>query len=452
MKVLLVGCGKIGKTIAEELAKENHELYLLDKDKDVLTELSTTLDCMAFVGDGNNLEDLISAGAKDCEVIISMCEQDEVNMLACLFAKSINPNLKTIARIRDPKFENSIRNIKDRLSINNIVNPEELTAREIYAILSNPVALKTESFARSRVRYITFKVPADSFLVDKKVMDVSNDINNSVKLMGVERDNETIIVSGDTVIKANDKLTVIGRPIAISSFLQRVGIISKIIKTVAIVGASNTAQYLTKYLTAAKKDIIVIDKDKSKVEAFLEKFPNVHGIYGDATENDLIKEEGIGNADAFISLTGFDESNVMISLYMKSISDNKVVTKVNHIACGDVLDKLDVGSIITPRMITAGQIVTTVRGYHNAAQSAHIESLQKVMNNKAEIMSFIVNKDSAITKMPLKTLKLKNNLLICTIIRDDKVIIPGGNDTIEVGDYVVITSLNRIDRIEGILA
>lgn len=451
MKILIAGCGKVGKTLANELSKEKHEIYILDSNPIVVKEISTQIDCLGIIGQAASVTDLKDAGVEKCELLLAMTSSDETNILSCLFARKANPNIKTIARVRNPLYANDINYIRDELGLTMVVNPEEITAREIAKILRIPAAMKVETFSKSRVQMVSFELPEDNILVGKSVAEVSKIADTPILIAGVEDGQNAIIPNGATVLKAKNKVTVIGRTYAIAKFFEIIRIIKRPIKNVFIAGGSRIAYYLTKNLIRTGVDVTIIEIDREKCESLAESLPEANIVCGDATEANFMIAEGIEEADAFVPLTGVDEENLMLSLYAKTSSHLTVVTKVNHIAFDEVISKLNLGALISPKQILAEQIIRYVRGYNNAIASANITTLYRILNNKAEVLSFKICKKSHVTDKPLKDLKLKKDLLVCAIIRNEEVIIPQGNDQILLDDTVLIATTNLgLDDIEGI--
>ena len=451
MKIVIVGCGKVGANIAEELAQEKHDIALVDSNANVVQELSNSLDVLGVIGDAVSLSTLQDAGVEKSDVLLAVTSSDETNMLCCLFARKANPKIKTIARVRNPIYSKEINYIKDELGLTLIINPEMATAREIARLLRFPGVAEVEHFSRGRVELTSFVVPQDNVLANKTVAEMAKVFNFNVLFVGVERGEEVIVAHGDTMFMPGDKVSVIARPTEMSSFFTYIGLVQNPVKSVMICGGSTIAYYLAKLLIRSNIQVKIIERDKDKCEQLADLIPEANIIYADATDNNVLIEEGIENDDAFISLTNVDEENIMLSLFAKSLSKTKVVTKVNHITFDSVMNKLDVGSIVYPKRITADNIITYVRGLSNAS-SSNITALYRILDNKAEAMTFKIFKESKLTSKPLKELTIIDNLLICAIIRDDEVIIPSGHDVINVGDIVLIATTNKgIESIEEIV-
>lgn len=451
MKILIVGCGKVGRNIAEELANEDHDIVLVDSDSSVVQDLSTSLDVLGVIGDGASLSTLKEAGIDSCDVLLAITSSDEINMLCCLFARKANPKIKTIARVRNPVYSKEIKYIKDELGLTLIINPEMATAREIARLLRFPAAAEVQHFSRGRVELASLVIHEDTNIVGKKVSEIAKIFNFKVLFIGIERGNEVIVPHGDTVVYANDKLSVIAKPGDMTTFFSYVGLLSNPIKSAMICGGGNIAYYIASALIASKIDTTIIEKDKERCEQLADLLPEATIINGDATDHNILIEEGVENVDAFISSTNVDEENIMLSLFVRNSTNAKVITKVNHISFDSVMNKLDVGSLIYPKYVTADNIITYVRGLSNAS-SSNITALYRILDNKAEAMTFKIVKESKLTEKKLMDLNIIDNLLICAIIRDDVVTIPTGQDSIQVGDIVLIATTNKgIESIEEIV-
>lgn len=451
MKILIVGCGKVGRNIAEELIQEGHNIVLVDSDSSIVQEVSNSLDVLGVIGDAASLDTLKEADVENSDVLLAVTSSDEINMLCCLFSRKVNPKIKTIARVRNPIYSKEITYIKDDLGLTLIINPEMATAREMARLLRFPQAMEVQHFSRGRVELTSFVVPDDNTIANKKVMDIAKIFNFSILFVGVERNDEVIVPHGDTIILPEDKVSIIGKPSEVTAFFSYIGLLQNPIKSVMICGGSTIAYYLASMLIKSKIDVKIIESNKEKCEQLADLLPEATIINGDATDHSLLVEEGVDLVDAFISLTNVDEENLMLSLFAQNSTEAKVITKVNHIELDSVMNKLDVGSLVYPKYITADNIITYVRGLSNA-KSSNITALYRILDNKAEAMTFKIVKESELTAKKLMDLKIIDDLLVCAIIREDDVIIPSGQDQICVGDIVLIATTNKgIDTIEEIV-
>lgn len=451
MKILIVGCGKVGRNIAEELAKEKHDLVVVDSNAELVQDVSTSLDVLGVIGDAASLSTLKEAGVEDADILLAITSSDEVNMLCCLFARKANPQIKTIARVRNPIYSKEVQYIKEELGLTLIINPEMATAREIARLIRIPAAMKVETFSRGRTELISFEVPSGNKLVNKKVSDISKSFDAKILIVGIERGEEAFIPNGSKVIEEGDIVSVIAMPSEMTKFFSSVELLLNPIKSIMIVGGSDIAYYLTLLLERSNIDVKIIDVDKARCEELADLLDNATIINGDASDTNLLIEEGIETTGAFVTLTNVDEENIMLSLYAQNTTNTKVITKVNHISYDSVMSKLNLGSVVYPKHITADNILTYMRGL-TASKNSNVTSLYRIMNNKAEVETFKVKQESKVTNTPLKDLELVDNLLVCSIIRNDTVIIPSGNDEIKVGDLVLVVTTNLgLESIEGIV-
>ncbi len=451
MKILIVGCGKVGRNIASELIEEGHDIVLIDKNSKVVEDVSNALDVLGVIGDGASYNTLIDAGIKDADVLLAVTNSDELNLLCCLFAKKAG-NVKTIARVRNPIYNDEIGYIADELGLAMIINPEISAAREIAKLLRFPSAIKIDSFEKDKLDILSFVVNEKSDLVGKKIMDSPVISNEQVLVVGIERGDEAIIPNGHTVIEKGDKLSVCTTDYRVNELFHNIGVPTSRIKSVMIVGASGVAYYLSKMLISSGIEVTLLEADAKRCKEIAELLPEVTIINGDATDQKVLEEENIEDYDAFISTTGMDEENIILSMYASKFEDIKVITKINRLNYNQLINGMNLGSIIVPKQITAESIIRFVRAMDNS-QDNEIETLYQILNGKAEAISFKIKEESAVTEKNLLESKFIDNTLIAAIIRGRKIITPSGKDKFKVGDSVVIVTTHLgLNDITDILA
>lgn len=450
MKIIIVGCGKVGTTLAEQLNRENHDITLIDTNDEAIQNLSDSADVMGVTGNGAIYQVQMEAGIQDADLLIATTNSDELNMLCCLIAKKAG-NCHTIARIRNPEYSAEIRYIREELNLSLAINPELAAAREIARILRFPSAIKIEPFAKGRIELLKFLIPEYSNLDGMKVVDVVNRLKSNVLICVVERGNDVVIPDGNFVMKKGDKISFIASHQDSAEFFKKAGIDNNSVKSAMFVGGGKLTHYLCNLLEDTKIKIKIIERDEERCRRLSELLPKAMIIHGDGSDEQLLLEEGIRQTEAFASLTGFDEENIMLSLYAASQSKAKLITKVNKIAFENVVNSLSLGSLIQPKMLTAEIILQYVRAMQNSMGSSNIETLYKIAADKAEALEFRVKEGSPILGVSLEQLKLKDNLLIACINRGGTIITPRGKDTIQAGDTVVVvttrTGLNDLTDI-----
>ena len=449
MKIIIVGCGKVGTTLAEQLNRENHDITLIDCDSEALQSISDSTDVMSVTGTGAVYQVQMEAGIKEADLLIATTNSDELNMLCCLIAKKAG-NCHTIARIRNPEYSAEINYIREELNLSLAINPELAAAREIARLLRFPNAIKIELFAKGRIELLKFLIPKESILDRMKVMDVVSRLKSNVLICAVERGDDVVIPDGNFEMRGGDKMSFIAPHADCADFFRKAGIENNTVNSAMFVGGGKLTVYLAKALADTKIKIKIIEQDEERCRILSEILPHAMIIHGDGSDQKLLLEEGIRQTEAFASLTGFDEENILLSLYAASQSRAKLITKVNKIAFENVINSLNLGSVIYPKMLTADIILQYVRAMQNSMGS-NIETLYKIVADKAEALEFRVRGDSPVLGIPLEKLRTRNNLLVACINRNGRIIMPRGKDTLEAGDTVIIvtthTGLNDLKDI-----
>lgn len=451
MDIIIVGCGKVGRAIAQQLNAEDHNIVVVDNKPSVLNEISETLDIMTVEGNGIKLSVLQEAEAKNADLLIAVTNADEINLLCCLIASKCGTK-HTIARVRNPEYNHGIDLIKDDLGLSMTINPEFIAAKEMSRLVRFPSAIEIDTFAKGVVELFKIKVPSGSALDGLSLKDSALLSKHSLRVCGVERGDEVFIPGGDFVLMGGDKVTMIAPPKMIAKFSRKIGIITGKSRNIILIGGGRIAYYLAKQLIPTGAQVKIIERNPERCQFLSEELEGAVIIQGDGMNQELLLEEGIENADVVASLTDFDEENIMLSLYVGSVSDCKVITKINRVAFEDIIESLNLGSVIHPKFLTAEYIVTYVRAMQNSFGS-NVETLYSILGGNAEALEFRVREKSSIVGVPLMNLKFKSNLQLACINRNGNIIIPTGNDTIEVGDTViVVTTHTGLKDIKDILS
>ncbi|MBR6615045.1 MAG: Trk system potassium transporter TrkA [Lachnospiraceae bacterium] len=449
MNIIIVGCGKVGISLAERLSAEGHDLVMVDISAKKVEEASNRFDIMGIVGNGASFAIQQEAGVEKADLFIAVTTADELNLLCCLMAKK--SGCATIARVRNPMYSKEIGFIREQLGISMIINPELTAAREIAKLLKFPSAIKIDTFAKGRVELLRFRLKPEIGFGGKSIMDIMARLKTDVLICAVERDNEVIIPNGSFVLQDSDTLSIVGSLEATAEFFEKVGVRSKKVKNSLIIGGGTIAHYLTKDLLKVGYRVRIIERDAARCEYLTEMLPGADIINGDGSDEGLLLEEGLTYADSVVSLTGLDEENIFLSLFAKKHSSAKLIAKVNKIAFNDVVDSLDIDSVIYPKYLTADYIVQYVRARQNSIGS-NVETLYQLFDGRAEALEFSIKEASEVTNVPLMDLNLKPNLLICAINRHGKILTPRGQNMIKVGDTVIVVTTNRgLDDIRDIL-
>lgn len=438
MDIIVVGCGKVGQTLAVQLNNDGNNITVIDLNSKKVSEVTDRYDIMGIVGNGATHTVQQEAGIESADLLIAVTASDELNLLCCLIAKKAG-NCQTIARVRNPQYSSEAPFLKDELGLAMIINPEFASAAEIARILRFPSAIKIDTFAKGRVELIKFRLPENSPVVNMSVKDVIMKLKCDVLICTIERDGEAYIANGDSVFKEKDVVSVIASPRKANDFFNKIRYKTRSVRDVMIVGGGEITHYLSDILLRSDIAVKVIEKDSGKCDELSSALPDITVINGDAADQGILMEEGLAKAGAFVALTNLDEENILLSLYAKSKSKGKLIAKINRIEIDEVVNELDLDTIIYPKNLTSDSIVRYVRAMKNTIGS-NVETLYMVIKDKVEASEFIVKENSAITGIPLGELKFKDHVLIAAILRDKRVIIPHGNDMLFPGDAVVIVS------------
>ena len=438
MNIIIVGCGKVGTTLASELNTAGNNVTVIDQDDTKVKTIANKLDIMGVIGNGASRSTQKEAGIDNTDLLIAVTGNDELNLLCCLVAKK-SAGCRTIARLKNPEYNMDAPYFKNELGLAMVINPELAAAREISRILNFPSAIKIDVFAKGRVELMTFKVPEKSRLAGMAVKDVAMKLKSTVTFCTIERDDNAYIANGNFVFAEKDVVSMIASPDKAKDFFAKIDYKIQPIKNALIVGGGAITYYLLTLLEKSGISCTVIEKDHARCDELATEFEKATIINADPTDEDALKEEGIGNAASFVALTGFDEENILLSLFAKKSGSRKIITKVNRIDFDGITSNLDLDSVIYPKNITADIIVSYVRAMNNAG-SSNIETLYNLNKGKVEAAEFSIREGSPIVGKPLMELSFKPDVLIAAIQRGRVQITPRGHDIIEPGDSVVIVT------------
>lgn len=439
MRIVIIGDGKVGNALTNQFFHDGHDVVVIDNNPDNINALPNTLDVMGVVGNGASYDVQKEAGVDESDLVIAATSSDEINVLCCFIASKLGAP-HTIARVRNPEYNAQLEMMKEDLGLSMIINPERAAAREISRILRFPSANDIESFCRSHVELVEYKLGDDSPLCGMSLKDIYIKYHIKVLVCAVRRGDDITIPNGDFVLAPGDKINVTASPANIAAFFKAIGGLRAPVKSVMIVGGGKISYYLASQLLEMGMTVKIIDMDPEVCEELSQLLPRASIILGDATEKEFLLEEGINDFDAFVALTGFDEMNIIISMYASAKGVGKVISKVHRLAFPEVIEHSGIESVISPKLITASQISSYVRAMQNSIMINKVESLRRIIDNRVEALEFIIHNDASYVGIPLKDLHFCANILIAAIVRRGKVIIPGGNDCFERGDSVIVIS------------
>lgn len=441
MKIVIIGCGMIGKTIISHVSKEGHDIVIIDDNKDKVAELIERFDVLGVVGNGASLDIQQEAKVRNADLVLAVTSKDEVNILACMVAKKLGAK-STIARVRNPEYIHQAIIMKDELGLSMIVNPEQETAKEIMNMISLPSLLKVEHFAKGRVMLIELLATDNSPLVGETLISLSKKLSTKFLICAVERGNEVIIPTGNFRIEKGDHINVTTDSEAIVDLLKELKLIRSPLKDIMIIGGGKISYYLAEELLNKKYRVRMIESKEERASELAELLPKAKIIHGDGTDHELLLEEGIEKMDACITLTNIDEENIIVSMYAKKLNLQKIIAKIKRNSFQGMLNDLGIVNFVTPQDIVASKIISYIRALANK-KGSNVLTLYKLVNNQVEALEFDAKKKEKFYNQPLKNLRIKENCLIACIIRNDNVIIPNGNDCIMLNDKVLVVTTHQ---------
>ncbi|MBO4929436.1 MAG: Trk system potassium transporter TrkA [Clostridia bacterium] len=451
LRIIIVGCGKVGRTLVEQLSQEGHDITIVDRDGQKAQALANLYDIMGVQGNGASYGVLKEAGIETADLLIAVTQSDELNLLCCTVGKQV-ANCAAIARVRTPDYSREVGYLREKLGLAMIINPEMEAAAEAARILYLPTALEIDSFAHGQADLIKFKVPEGNVLDGMNLITLGQRIAPDILICAAERDGQVIIPRGQYTIRAGDILSFAASRAVGKKFLEDIGFKTNRVRNAMLIGGGRAAYYLARQLLSMGIQVKIIEISRERCEELSILLPKAVIINGDGTNEDLLREEGIERDEAVVALTGIDEENILLTLFARRVSQAKTITKINRITFQDVINSLDLGSVIYPKYITSEAIIRYVRAMKESMDS-NIETLYHMFDHRAEAVEFRVDAPSGVTDIPLKDLQLKDSLLVCAIYRDGKVRIPNGQDAIRVGDTImVVTTHTGFSDIRDILA
>ena len=444
MQIIVVGCGKMGSSLAVQLVAEGHRVTIVDRSESVIEQISNTQDVIGYVGNGAVFSVLESAGAKEADLMLALTESDELNLLSCLIAHKIGAK-HTIARVRNPEYAAHMYQISDDLGLSMAVNPDRQAAEEIARVLRFPAAMHVELFANGRVELVASKLPENGILNGIPLYELPQKLGGKVLICAVERDGTYTIPGGSFVLQGGDTIYLAGAPREVAKTLRKAGVLANPVRSVMIGGGGRVSYYLAQELLRSNLSVKIIERSKERARLMAELLPDAVILNGDVTDHELLQEEGIGSTDAFVALTGLDEGNILSALYAKHRNVSKVIAKVNNDSLETLIKGVSLDSVVSPKRVATNRILRYVRSREASADQGEIRGLYKIADGSIEVLEFLASAENRnLLDIPLKDLKTKKHILIACIVRNGKAIIPGGMDCIEAGDIVMVVTEQRL--------
>jgi len=441
MNIIIAGDGKVGATLTRLLCAEGHNITLIDTNSRVLEKSQEQFDVMGVHGNCAAMDTLLQAGVRDAELLIAATNADEINLLCCTTAHGLNPKLHTIARIRNPEYTSQIYKMRDIFGLSMLINPERQAANEIERLLKYPGFLRRDVFAKGRAEIVELRIDSRSKLCGVRLMDMAGIVNCRVLICAVLRGGQALVPNGTFTFQDGDRVFVTAPTKDLTTLLKNLGIITRRVRSCLLCGGGRVCIYLATALQKSGIDVTVIEKDYDRCQQLCEKLPKCTVIHGNAGDTALLESEGLTGFDAVVTLTGEEELNMIVSLYAASEGIPQVITKLGHVSNRNIIDSLNLGSVVCPKELVASNIVRYVRAMQN--QTGAAISIHAIADGLVEAMEFLVEENSTGCGTPLKQLKPKPNVLIASITRGNQTEIPNGDSVFHKGDTVVVVTTDR---------
>ena len=441
MRIVIIGLGSIVKTILKSLSGERHTITIIDEDKVRIEKLIEKYDVLGVVGNGASMDIQEEANVADADLVIALTRSDELNILACLVAKKLGAR-NTIARVRNPDYQNQINKMKDDLGLSMVVNPEQETANEIFNIINLPSVAKIEHFAEGKVSLVEVVAEKGCALIGETLISLGRKLRTKVLICAVRRGEEVIIPNGNFQIREGDRIHFTANTAMLGDFLREAKLVKSPFKNIMIIGGSRIGFYLAEALSGKKYAVKLIEQDPVIAEALADDLPRVTVVCGNGKQHDLLIEEGIEAMDAFAALTNEDEENMIVSMFSNKKGVRKSITQIRNDDLNGMLDELGITNNVSPKRIVANRIISYIRALANSVGS-NVRTLYRLVNNRVEALEFAARKPERFYNKPLKELRIKRDCLIACIIRQNAVIIPNGDSEIRLGDNVVVVTTHQ---------
>jgi len=452
MNIIIAGAGKVGYTVARQLAGEGHDVTLIDRDQARLDQAMNEMDVIGYCGNSSNLTVLEDAEVRSADVFIAATSMDEINLVSCQFAKKMGAR-HTMARIRTPEYMDRIDTMRDIMELSLALNPDQVAAEEISRVLQFPSATRIETFPDSDFEIISFRIPANSRLHDVPLMEMERKFGAKVLICAVERGGEIIIPKGSFVLQEGDMVTITGTHRSLRRFFTSGGTYRKPVRSVMMLGGSRIAVYLTLLLANTGVEVTIIEKDYDRSRYLAEVLPTADIICGDGTDTSMLQEIGLERADAFVALTSYDEDNIILSMYAEQLGVDKVICKVNNEKFQSLIGSALRDTTVSPKDLMAQRIVGYVRALSNSSEDSTIEALYYLVDGRVTATEFVVGHAARCVGTPLMDLRLRKDVLLACVIRNGKSYIPDGRTVIQPEDKVVVITTNRnIKALDEILS
>lgn len=455
MNIIILGAGKVGSHLTNELSLQDHNILVIDHNKDVLNRLLEQNDVMAMVGDGTDLSILQEADVANCDLFIALTRIDDTNLISSALAKSLGAK-DIIVRLRDPKYLDHLDRIQEISGSKLVINPEYLAAKEIQRSIKYSHARNVQNFLEERALMIEITINPKSKLAGKTLAEANSYLSKFNVLIGMVIENEEVYIpNGDFFLEAGQKIYVMGNKNDVDIFYKAEIPESIRMKNILIIGASTISYHLTGLLLARNFNVTIIELNRQKAIDIQEKYREAIVINADGSDPEILEEARIDSFDAVVSLTGIDEENILIALMAQRYGVDKIISKVNRTNLLKLTGILDIDATFTPKSAASNYINRIIRSRYDARGLSYLNNLYKLEEDQVEVLEFEVGENSRIFNKRLRDLNVKSDTLVAMIEHrelDGQIEVATGDSIIDRGDRVLlITKSKNITQVDDIL-
>ncbi|THB75759.1 MAG: Trk system potassium transporter TrkA [Desulfobacteraceae bacterium] len=441
MNIIIVGAGEVGYHIASRLASENKSVVVIDKNPDATRRIAEDLDVQVLTGSGSNPRELQKAGIRNAEIMLAVTDSDEINLIACLMTSLISPTTKKLARLRSTAFDPYHNTFKSQVPhIDTIINPETEVVNTIRRLMDVPGAVDVGDFADGAVKYVGIRIDGGSPMNGLKLIDFVDRFGDDRPLIAaIIRDNEVIVPRGTNRIQAGDLVYFICETEKLDFTLRQFGITSKPLRRALIVGGGRIGERLALKLESESIACKIIESDMDRCRELSERMEKAVILHGDGSDQNVFLEENITETDVVASVTGDDETNILVSLLVKSLGAQSSITRISKFSYFPLLSAIGIEKVVSPRLSAVSSILQDVR-------KGKILSAISVFGERAEFIEAIALETSDITNKPLRKLSFPKGAILICIMRNDEIIIPSGNSVVQPNDRIIMFALKQAVR------
>lgn len=448
MKIIIVGAGEVGFHIASRLSLENKDVVVIDSDVDAIRRVSENIDVQVINDSGSSPKVLETAGIKEAEILLAVTNSDETNLIACLMADLISPSTKKLARIRNGDYDayhDTFRSHAPR--IDTIINPEIEVIKAIDRFVSVPGAVDVGEFENGKVKFVGIKLDPNTRFADVPLSELPQRLGKQAPLIAaIVRDEELIIPRGDDRLQPGDVVYFISEADRLNPTLEIFEKDLKPVRRALIIGGGRIGLRLAKLFEEKSISAKLIEKNPERCNRLAQTLDKVVVLHGDGTDQTILEEEGVREMDVVITLTDDEQTNVLASLLAKRLGVHQTITRINSFRYFPLMSTIGIEQVVSPRLSAINSILHHIR-------RGKVLSAIAIKGEQAEVIEAVALETSDIVERPLRKIALPKGVLVTVIIRDEQVIIPGGETVIKPGDRVIIFGTRQaVPKIEKLLA